>query len=268
MGWVKAASPSRLYDIKTSVRSGGEVHISSVPTGKYFNVDCLLENSDDIMALLLTVHNMRVNTLTINYLPYARQDRQFGAEPFSLQVVAQLINNIEANRVVLLNPHSDVAPALINNCEVITMVEKLFEANYNHSWPLDILSESTLVLAPDQGAYKKLQHLSNQINVGFAVKYRDKEGQPRIEDIYGVNFHEHKNILLVDDICDGGRTFIELAQHLEERRPVMNKDTKFHLFTTYGIYSNGLDDLLAYYENIYYNVAVNNKHTHKRLIQI
>ena len=56
---------------------------------------------------------------------------------------------------------------------------------------------------------------------------------------------EAKTGIIVDDICDGGRTFIELAK-------VIRKDyDKLILCITHGIFSNGFDELFKYFDQIY-----------------
>ena len=54
-----------------------------------------------------------------------------------------------------------------------------------------------------------------------------------------------KVCLVVDDICDGGRTFVELGDRLNEAKSHSN-----YLFVSHGIFSAGFDELKRYYAGI------------------
>jgi ribose-phosphate pyrophosphokinase len=57
--------------------------------------------------------------------------------------------------------------------------------------------------------------------------------------VYGTEEQlKDKHVIIVDDICDGGRTFIELAKVLKS-----NKVKNITLFVTHGIFSKGVDAL-------------------------
>jgi ribose-phosphate pyrophosphokinase len=199
------------------------------------------------MALLL-LHNIRpISFLTIAYLPYARQDRACNrGEPLSIQVIAQLINSIEAFEVELIDPHSDVAGALIKNSKIITQDSIIHKLLYIKKM------EDYVLVAPDAGAYKKLNSGNYTNDLAFATKVRDKlTGKPTIKNIEGDV--EGRDCLIVDDICDGGRTFIELAKKLKEQ-----KAKTISLYTTYGIYSNGIMSLEPYFDKVYYKYLINN----------
>ena len=60
-------------------------------------------------------------------------------------------------------------------------------------------------------------------------------------DLRGV---EH--IIIIDDICDGGRTFIELAKAIREITTL-----PIHLIVTHGIFSAGFKQLFEYFDGIY-----------------
>src|SRR5882762_8449479 len=111
---------------------GGECHanvcLSSVEIGRHTEIVAYLKHSDDIMMLLLCVNAIRVDNphteinLYLPYLPYARQDRVCNAgEPLSIQVMANLINSLNCNSVIVYDEHSSVTTALLKNCEHVPM---------------------------------------------------------------------------------------------------------------------------------------------------
>ncbi|WP_369141311.1 hypothetical protein, partial [Modestobacter versicolor] len=74
---------------------------------------------------IVRVMNPRVKiSLYMPYIPYARADRHMvDRDSFGLQVYARLLNSYGLDKVAIVDPHSDVAPALIDNCEVITQAD-------------------------------------------------------------------------------------------------------------------------------------------------
>ena len=115
--------PQPEIEYKKFVFSGGEVHVKlSEIEGNKAVITHRLTNSDKIMELLLATDALRrigynKIALCIPYLPYARQDRVcVQGEPLSVKVFADIINAQKYKAVYILDAHSDVAPALINNC--------------------------------------------------------------------------------------------------------------------------------------------------------
>src|SRR5574343_89755 len=110
--------------MKKFIFPGGEVHIQLDPDTFNYSARADLWSSDDIMRMLLVNNALREISGDIKwyipYVPYARQDRRANpGEPLSIQVMAQLINTMQASQVVIWDPHSDVTPALINNVTIV-----------------------------------------------------------------------------------------------------------------------------------------------------
>lgn len=218
--------------LKRKIWAGGEVHCKVDMLSDKYKIEATLHSSEDIMELLLIVDAIRRNHLRaeielhIPYLPYARQDRVCEkGEPFSLKVMANLINSIDAE-VHLYDPHSMVSEALINNVIVHSQYDNL---SYR-------VGDFDTLIAPDAGAYKKI--LGYNKNTVYANKIRTPSGVEYV----GISGELIGNCLVIDDICDGGRTFISLAK-------LLPKNTS--LYVTHGIFSYGIETLLSCYENIY-----------------
>lgn len=236
---------------------GGERHVTmgDMPASLYTSITAYLHTSDDIMDLLLVVDAIRRVCphkdidLAIPYFPYARQDRVCNpGEAFSAKVMAGLINGLQCTRVTVHDPHSDVVPALLDRCEVMTMADLIEDSEL-----LPIIVNGNLALvSPDAGAEKKVRQLAKRIaarghmpEVIVATKVRDTAtGVITATEVHGDV--AGKDLLVVDDICDGGRTFIELAKVLRDRGA-----GDLYLYVTHGIFSQGVGELLKYYAHLY-----------------
>ncbi len=243
--------------------TGGECHIrftTLFSTEDKIRINTRLNSSDDIMTLCLAVNalrNMYVDYIEvfIPYIPYARQDRVMVAgEPLSIKVFAGIINSLNLNKVIVFDAHSDVSTALLNNCENIPNHEMV---NYFLK-QLD-LSDFILV-SPDLGAYKKVDKLAQKIkykgDIVTGLKIRDLETGKIIKSDINTNDLNGKACIVVDDICDGGRTFIELGSALK----LKNAGDLFFI-ASHGIFSySALDKLKeAGYKNVCSSNSIANR---------
>ena len=65
-----------------------------------------------------------------------------------------------------------------------------------------------------------------------------------------------KDFFIFDDICDGGRTFIEIAKTIERKRSLSSSVHpknygKNYLVITHGIFSSGFEELNKHFNQIY-----------------
>ena len=160
--------------------------------------------------------------------------------------MASFINNLEFAKVTIWDAHSEVSPALLNrvvNVPQIKLLERCDELSQRLS-----TGELTLI-SPDAGASKKTIKIAETFNgepeVIQAQKMRNlKTGEIIKTEILGDV--EGKKVLIADDICDGGRTFIELAKVLRSKGAV-----EVSLFITHGIFSKGLEVFEGLIDAIY-----------------
>lgn len=237
--------------------SGGECHVKiDVSTiGASTKILVHLNSSDDTMCLLLAVDAVRrINPstaieLTIPYFPYARQDRVCNVgESLSVKVMADIINHLNCSKVTIYDPHSDVTPALLHNCSVISLADIIMQSTLAKM----IHEKSFALVSPDAGAEKKIREVGKRLSSTFktvevfcATKVRETStGNIIATELQGDV--QGKNLILIDDICDGGRTFIELAKLLKSR------DAKnICLYVTHGIFSKGLDVLKEHFSQVF-----------------
>lgn len=227
--------------VESFVFSGGEVSVKIPPTSP--NVHCLivadLRSSEDVMKLLMVNDalkrqlNAGLVSLRIPYIPYARQDRVCNrGEAFSLKVFCDMINSCNFSEVFVQDPHSDVAPALIDNV-IVSSAKHLMIGD---AWKWGAYVDAVIV-SPDAGANKKVVDLCKLLGKDTFIR-ADKVRDLSTGDIVSTEVHcndlRGKDCLIVDDICDGGRTFIELGKALKAKGA-----GKVGLYVTHGIFSKG-----------------------------
>lgn len=233
------------WPFETFIFPGGESHIKLGRPHHFWSLERVIithriKTSDDLMLILLAKEafeqaGVRKFELVIPYVPYARQDRQCAkGESFSLKVFTDIINSQNFEKVTVLDAHSDVAPALLNNSLNISNKEYVRKA-VDHIMGLQN-GVKPILISPDAGSNKKCNALLNSDfdSLVKCDKVRDLDtGKLSGFQVFADDL-EGKPCLIVDDICDGGGTFIGLAKELK------NKNAgDLYLFVTHGIFSKG-----------------------------
>jgi len=113
-----------------------------------------------------------------------------------------------------------------------------------------MMKDKFYLVSPDAGSNKKIFDLAKSIGYDGEIircdKLRDISTGKIIETIV---YHDDlcgKDAIIVDDILDGGKTFIEIAKVLKQKNV-----GKIYLIVTHGIFSNGYAELGEYFEQIY-----------------
>jgi len=231
--------------------SGGEPHIKIIT--QFSDIEKVtithrIQSFNDVGLLLLAVNalkNMGVKTLDLllPYFPAARQDRlMVSGEALSVKVYADIINSQNFNTVTVFDPHSEVTPALLNNCKVIdnfSFIEKVTNQ----------LDNNLVLISPDGGALKKIYKVAAYLQnyeVIECSKSRDvKTGKLSGFKVYADDLQQ-QDCLIVDDICDGGGTFLGLAKELKAKNA-----GKLYLAISHGIFSKGFESLEKDFQKIF-----------------
>ena len=206
------------------------------------------------------------------YIPYcigARSDRKFmeGGINYVKTVIAPIINSQGYSKVTILDPHSDVLEACINNFEKIDNIDLVSFALVDYflskgfeTWSAENF-ENVRFISPDAGALKKVFHVADAVKyrneVIIASKHRNLEtGKIDYTNVPMSIRDADKDVFIIDDICDGGRTFIEIAKAVDEVRKLSSSVKPEHygknyLIVTHGIFSFGFDFLVQHFDGIY-----------------
>lgn len=232
-------------------------------------IHCSLRNSDDLIIYALLVdalrrHRISIYIVQVYYLYGARQDR---VEPkgsaLPLSVVGSILSTARTT-IRILDPHTDaIEPYITMGCKYKPLypvieflnIPNIFENLYGVEKP----SEEVYFYFPDQNAYKKYSSLIKLVleqlkvkdvalNLCYGEKIRDSK-TGKITDYKPVNLPNEtpKLIIVVDDICDGGTTFVKAAEVLELRYPKVPRI----LHITHPLFTkNALEKLVLLYDKI------------------
>lgn len=202
-----------------------------------YKITWLYNNEEEMIQLMYVVKHLRNSRssahimLEMPYIPNARMDRVHGyGEVFTLKYFCDFINWLNFDSVVVLDPHSNVSEALINNIRIATpasnIVKVLSDIEGYYIDGGEKYGGTTVIYFPDDGAMKRYKNLFCFKNhtVIYGKKNRDwNTGRILGLDIYNEQGEkltkkdiEGKIVLMIDDIISYGGTMAYSADKLNE----------------------------------------------------
>ena len=184
-------------------------------------IEWFFEKNEELVSLMfLTKHLREYGVETLNlympYLPNARQDRTKESEDvFTLKYFCEVINSLNFDKVIILDPHSSVGEALLDRVGIEPPTDYISKA-YDDIRK-DIKLAPLMMFYPDEGSMKRYSSMALG-EYAFGIKKRDwKTGKIEGLDVAGcVDKIKDSAILIVDDICSRGGTFYHSAKKLKE----------------------------------------------------
>ncbi|GAA4107561.1 ribose-phosphate diphosphokinase [Aquimarina addita] len=232
------------------VFNGGEPHIKILEesVGTEITITHRLNSFNDVGLLLIATDALlRMDVQLINvlipYFPAARQDRiMVAGESLSVKVYTDILNAQNYNQITVFDPHSEVTPALLTNVKTIHNYDFVKQC-------LGHIKEEVILISPDGGALKKIYKVSEYLG-GIQVVECSKKRDVKTGKLSGFRVYEddlqRKHCVIVDDICDGGGTFLGLATALKEKNA-----GKLSLIVSHGIFSKGFEALTTSFDTVF-----------------
>ena len=192
--------------------------------------------NDNLMELLITLDALRRSsarrvTAVVPYFGYARQDRKTSSRsPISAKLVANLITEAGANRVLTLDLHAGQIQGFFDIPVDNLYAAPLFTTDIQERFA----GRELMIVSPDVGGVLRARSLASRLNCDLAIvdKRRERAGVSEVMNIIGEV--EGCDCILVDDICDSGGTLCNAAVALkaEGARSVS-------VYVTHGVLSGG-----------------------------
>ncbi|MFT3946220.1 MAG: ribose-phosphate pyrophosphokinase-like domain-containing protein [Agriterribacter sp.] len=236
------------------------VNIRDIEEDDEVKVICSLTDSIKVIQLLETANALdnlfaKKKLLVIPYLMAARYDRlmQHG-DSIDVKVVADLINSCGFSKILLFDAHSDVSTLLIKNAVNITNCQMVEQYNM----------QDGVLICPDAGAAKKVSKYfewnKNLKDIVYCSKNRDLATGKLTLEVLEPQECENRNCVIIDDICDGGATFLSIAEKIKPKH--------LTLIVSHGIFSKGFATLEQKFNQIIVSDSFNKIYTSKIVKEI
>jgi len=220
----------------------GEGHIVAKSIEELRSVDTIeakVHTFTDLCEVVTADRILRRNGIEIEwfipYFPFARHDRRIDeSDGFEVELALQLVAELN---LVVADPHSELT-AVLRHIPQADMVEVVRAHG--------AFANDPVVIIPDAGAAKKAGEWLAGAEPVQALKHRE----PRTGRLDGFRVLADdlggQPCVIVDDICDGGGTFLGLAAELQTHNV-----GPLTLIVTHGLFTKGLDDLTRTFDAIW-----------------
>lgn len=227
----------------------GEVHIRNFDVSDITQVIFNWRGDHTDLAVLSSFYSLVGLThyvpLLVPYLPASRADRVQGNESEGKLAYTNLIFaaiggfNLGWPPIVTWDVHS----ATSTNAD-ITNTPRMRQYLTTCSFP-----DNSVLLAPDEGSISRVAAISTATGLPYvhATKNRDYSTGQLLSNSIPAVLGDYDHIFVIDDICDGGGTFLLLADSIRKQ----NISSNLHLFVTHGIFSKGKSDLESRYSTVF-----------------
>jgi ribose-phosphate pyrophosphokinase len=192
--------------------------------------------NDNLMELLITLDALRRGsarriTPVIPYFGYARQDRKSGPRtPISAKLVANLITEAGANRVLTMDLHAGQIQGFfdipVDNLPAAPLFSRDIEERF--------AGRNIMIVSPDVGGVLRARIIARRLNADLAIidKRRERAGVSEVMNIIGEV--EGRDCIIVDDIVDSGGTLCNAAEAL-----LANGARSVSVYVSHGVLSGG-----------------------------
>lgn len=202
--------------------------------GDYNKVVWDFEHESEFMHVAQLVELLAQNShvvLHIPYFPYARQDKEISNDStFALRTFCRLLNTLPVDLIKTYDLHSNLAKQILTKPLIVDTADRRIK---------EVMEETLteLVVFPDAGAKTRYGSVAGKTHVVYFTKVRDQQ----TGEITGMNsdndelFKKVNNVLIVDDLCDGGATFTHIAKYIKN----ITDHPQINLYTSHGLYTKG-----------------------------
>ena len=175
--------------------------------------------NDNLMELLLMIDAMRRSsasriTAVVPYYGYARQDKKVAPRvPISAKLVADLLTNAGANRVITMDLHAGQIQGFFNipvdNLYAAPVLIEHIRQNFDVA--------DLVVVSPDAGGVERARAFAKRLDAGLAIvdKRRDKPNEAKAMAVIG-NVAD-KVAIIFDDMVDTAGTLTEASNAISEK---------------------------------------------------
>jgi ribose-phosphate pyrophosphokinase len=229
-----------LIETKIDYFSNGEIKTNILKSirGKNIFVVSSPCNSDErtindyIMETYLLIRTCKNSdasniTLICPYYPYSRQDKKDNSRVcISARDIADLFITAGINRMISFDLHSHQIQGFFNipcdNFYCINMIYDYLIKNYSINKNLEKLNTEYVMVAPDEGALKRVQTYANKFNMPFMVvsKERDYTQINKVDKavlIGDKKYLENRTAIIIDDMVDTCGTVIKVGELLKSK---------------------------------------------------
>lgn len=194
----------------------------------------------------------RINVI-MPFLYEGRQHKRSGRESLDCAMALQELVSMGVENIITFDAHDPrVQNAIpLKGFETVQPIYQFIKSLLKVEKNLQIDSDHMMVISPDEGGMKRAIFFANVLGLDMGMFYKRRDYTQIINGRNPIVAHEFlgtdiegKDVVIIDDMISSGESMLDVAKELKRR-----KARKVFIFSTFGLFTNGLAKFDEYYQN-------------------
>ena len=192
-------------------------------------------------------------TVIMPFLYESRQHKRTSRESLDCALALQELVSMGVDNIITFDAHDPrVQNAIpLHGFETIQPAYQFIKGLLRNVKDLQLDSNHMMVISPDEGGMGRAIYVANVLGLDMGMFYKRRDYTRIVNGRNPIVAHEFlgtsvegKDMIIIDDMISSGESMLEVAAALKER-----KANKIFVFSTFGLFTNGLDKFDKAYEN-------------------
>ncbi len=192
-------------------------------------------------------------TVIMPFLYESRQHKRTSRESLDCALALQELVNMGVDNIITFDAHDPrVQNAIpLNGFETVQPAYQFIKGLLRNVQGLQIDSDNMMVISPDEGGMGRAIYIANVLGLDMGMFYKRRDYTRVVNGRNPIVAHEFlgtsvegKDMIIIDDMIASGESMLEVAAALKQR-----KANRIFVFSTFGLFTNGLDKFDKAYEN-------------------
>ena len=182
-----------------------------------------------------------------------RQHKRSGRESLDCALALQELENMGITNIITFDAHDPrVQNAIpLAGFENVRSAYQMIKALFREFPDIEIDPDKTMIISPDEGGMSRCVYYSSVMGIDLGMFYKRRDYSIIVNGKNPIVAHEYlgrdvqgKDVIIVDDMISSGESVIDVAKQLKDKGA-----NRIIVFTTFGLFSNGLENLDKAYED-------------------
>ena len=192
-------------------------------------------------------------TVIMPFLYESRQHKRTSRESLDCALALQELVQMGVDNIITFDAHDPrVQNAIpLNGFETVQPAYQFIKGLLRNEKNLTLDSDHMMVISPDEGGMRRAIYIANVLGLDMGMFYKRRDYTQVVNGRNPIVAHEFlgtsvegKDMIIIDDMISSGESVLEVAAALKAR-----KANKIFVFSTFGLFTNGLDKFDKAYEN-------------------
>ena len=194
-------------------------------------------------------------TVIMPFLYESRQHKRTGRESLDCAIALQELTNMGVKNIITFDAHDPRVQNSIplSGFETVQPAYQFIKGLLRNEKDLKIDSDHMMVISPDEGGMNRAVYVANVLGLDMGMFYKRRDYTRIVNGRNPIVAHEFlgsdvtgKDVTIIDDMISSGESVLEVASELKRR-----KANKIFIFSTFGLFTNGLKKFDKAYEEGY-----------------